>query len=122
MPNTPNAPIYIVYKGKMVAWLTNLQGGLSMRERDVENYLREKVKKAGGIAYKFESPGNAGVPDRLVLFPNGKIHFVELKAPGKKPTNIQLAQHRKFNKMGFEVLVIDSKEGVDKFIAKVGLK
>lgn len=92
-----------------------------MRERDVENYLREKVKKVGGIAYKFESPGNAGVPDRLVLI-NGQAHFIELKAPGKKPSKIQLAQHRKINKLGFEVLVIDTKQGVDDFIAKVDVQ
>ncbi|PTY76230.1 nuclease, partial [Heyndrickxia sporothermodurans] len=37
-----------------------------MRERDIEIYLRDEVKKIKGRAYKFESPGNAGVPDRLV--------------------------------------------------------
>lgn len=89
-----------------------------MRERDIENYLRDEVKKAGGRAYKFESPGNAGVPDRLVLFPGGKIAFVEMKAPGKKSTPLQLAQHRKFEKLGSTVLVIDSKQKVDEFIAR----
>ena len=87
-----------------------------IREKDIENYLRDQVKKIGGIAYKFESPGNAGVPDRLVLLPGGQVHFVELKAPGKKPTALQLAQHRKINKLHSRVLVIDSKEKVDKFI------
>lgn len=90
-----------------------------IRERDIENYLRDRVKKIDGIAYKFESPGNAGVPDRLVLLPGGKVHFVELKAPGKKPTALQLAQHRKINKQGHSVLVIDSKEKVDAFIEQV---
>lgn len=87
-----------------------------VRERDIENYLRDRVKKLGGIAYKFESPGNAGVPDRLVLLPGGQVHFVELKAPGKKPTALQLAQHRKINKLHSRVLIIDSKEKVDRFI------
>nr|WP_144461865.1 VRR-NUC domain-containing protein [Siminovitchia fortis] len=87
-----------------------------MREKDIENYLRNQVKKIGGIAYKFESPGNAGVPDRLVLLPGGRVHFVELKAPGKKPTALQLAQHRKINKLHSRVLIIDSKEKVDRFI------
>ncbi|MEB1809043.1 MAG: VRR-NUC domain-containing protein [Bacillaceae bacterium] len=91
-----------------------------MRERDIENYLREQVKKIGGRAYKFESPGNAGVPDRLILLPRGRVEFVELKAPGKKPTALQIAQHRKFEKLGQNVLVIDSKEKVDEFIARVG--
>lgn len=87
-----------------------------MREKDIENYLREQVKKIKGIAYKFESPGNAGVPDRLVLLPGGKIFFVELKAPGKKPTKLQVSQMRKIMNLGFTVLVIDSKQGVDEFI------
>lgn len=90
-----------------------------LRERDIENYLRDQVKQIGGIAYKFESPGNAGVPDRLVLFPKGRVYFVELKAPGKNPTKLQLLQHRRINQMGHEVLIIDSKEKVDRFIAKV---
>jgi hypothetical protein len=102
---------YFVYKPLSEVW--------KMRERDIEKYLREQVKKIKGIAYKFESPGHAGVPDRLVLIPNGKMTFIELKAPGKKPTALQLAQHRKITKLGFPVLVIDSKEGVDRFIVEV---
>jgi hypothetical protein len=90
-----------------------------MRERDIENHLRNQIKKLGGIAYKFESPGNAGVPDRLVLLPGGRLHFVELKAPGKKPTPLQLSQHRKIQKVGFEVHILDSKEAVNGFIAGV---
>ena len=89
-----------------------------MRERDIENYLREQVKQIGGRAYKFEAPGNAGEPDRLVLLPDGLVFFVELKAPGKKPTALQLSQHRKLEKLGHHVLVIDSKEMVDSFIAR----
>jgi len=56
-----------------------------MRERDIEAYLRDQIKRLGGIAYKFVSPGNAGVPDRLVLLPGAGVVFVELKAPGKNP-------------------------------------
>lgn len=89
-----------------------------MRERDIETYLRERVKATGGRAYKFTSPGNAGVPDRLVLFPGGKAAFAELKAPGKKPTALQLAQGRKISNLGFPVVVIDSKQGVDDFVRK----
>lgn len=89
-----------------------------MRERDIEKYLRERVKAAGGRAYKFVSPGNAGVPDRLVLFPKGRAYFVELKAPGKKPTALQTAQGAKIKKLDFTVEVIDSKQGVDDFVRK----
>lgn len=56
-----------------------------MREKDIEKKLSLMVKKAGGIAVKFVSPSFDGMPDRLVLLPDGVIAFVELKAPGKSP-------------------------------------
>lgn len=90
-----------------------------MRERDIETYLRDQVKTAGGIAYKFTSPGNAGVPDRLVLLPGGRVVFVELKAPGKQPTPLQRRQQKRIRDLGFPVLVLDSKEGIDEFIKGV---
>jgi hypothetical protein len=93
-----------------------------MREKDIESHLQKKVKAIGGIAYKFESPGNAGVPDRLVLLPGGRIVFIELKAPGKKPTVLQTKQQNRIRALGNDVRVIDSKEGVDGFIREVEAK
>lgn len=90
-----------------------------MRERGIEAYLRDQIKRLGGIAYKFVSPGNAGVPDRLVLLPAGRVAFVELKAPGKQPTPLQQRQQQRIRDLGFTVLVIDSKAGVDDFIKGV---
>lgn len=87
-----------------------------MREKDIESYLRDKVKELGGKAYKWVSPGNAGVPDRLVFLPNGRIILVELKAPGRKPTQLQLKRHAELKSLGVEVYVIDTKEKVDDFI------
>ena len=54
-----------------------------MRENVVEKKPLRRLKKRGGLAVKFVSPGFNGVPDRLVLFPGGKMAFVELKAPEK---------------------------------------
>lgn len=87
-----------------------------MRENVIEAYLRDQVKALGGKAYKFVSPGNAGVPDRLVLLPGGKVVFVELKATGKKPTALQESQQRKIRNLNFDVFTLDSKAGVDKLI------
>lgn len=87
-----------------------------MREAAIEQYLRDRVKEIGGKAYKFVSPGNAGVPDRIVLLPEGKTIFVELKAPGKKSTPLQEAQQKRIRSLGFWVFVLDSKDSVDKTI------
>ena len=83
-----------------------------MLEKTIENKLTLAVKKAGGIAVKFVSPSFAGVPDRLVLLPDGVIAFVELKAPGQKPRPLQEARHRLLRRLGFQVYVIDSEEQI----------
>lgn len=90
-----------------------------MRERDIEEYLRKRVKAVGGAAYKWTSPGNSGVPDRIVIFPGGGVVFVELKAPGGKPTPLQLAQHKRLRALNCDVRIIDSKEQVDAFIKEL---
>lgn len=90
-----------------------------MRERNIEACLRDSVKKVGGIAYKWVSPGNNGVPDRIVIIPGGRIIFVELKAPGKKPTALQQVQHDRLRALGCDVRVIDSRKGVDDLIKEL---
>ena len=64
-----------------------------MREKDIERKLIKEVKKAGGICPKWVSPGFDGIPDRIVLFPGGKVGFVEVKALGKKPRPLQQSRH-----------------------------
>ena len=85
-----------------------------IRESTIEKHLVAEVKKAGGIAYKFLSPGRRAVPDRLVLLPGGRAVFVECKAPGEKPRPEQLREHERLRAQGFTVIVLDSKnlEGI----------
>ena len=80
-----------------------------MREKTIEQKFRAAVKAAGGLAVKFASPGFDGVPDRLVLLPGGRMAFVEVKAPGKKPRPLQLARHRQLRQLGFKVYVLDDE-------------
>lgn len=87
-----------------------------MLESKIEKKLVSLVRKSGGECIKFVSPGNAGVPDRIVMMPHGKIHFVELKAPGEKPRPLQIAVHEEFEALGFKVEVIDTLEGVEAFV------
>ena len=88
-----------------------------IREKDIEEYLRDQVKTIGGKAYKFVSPGNNGVPDRLIALPGGLVVFVETKAPGKKSTVLQSKKQGELAKLGFTVFKdIDSKSDVDTII------
>jgi len=83
-----------------------------MRERKIETLLVKRVKAAGGMALKLISPGMAGVPDRIVLLPGGRILFVELKAPGEKPRPLQCKRAQQLAALGFQVLVIDNPEAI----------
>ena len=90
-----------------------------MREKIIEKELVRAVKDKGGIAPKFTSPGFDGMPDRLVLLPGGRMGFVELKAPGKKPRALQLARHRLFRRLGFKVYVIDEINQIDSVLEEI---
>ena len=83
-----------------------------MREKEIELQLTKSVKAKEGIAFKFVSPGHAGVPDRLVLLPGAHIGFVEVKAPGQEPRKLQLAMHRLIRRLGFKVYVLDDQDQI----------
>jgi hypothetical protein len=117
-----------------------------MRERDIEAYLVKSVKALGGEVRKVQWIGRRGAPDRLVMLPvigervgraayefraddekeavdnvlrglHSFMIWVELKAPGKKAELHQLREHKRMEKMGQRVVVIDSLEGVDELLA-----
>ncbi|MBO6204520.1 MAG: VRR-NUC domain-containing protein [Selenomonas sp.] len=91
-----------------------------MRESAIEKKLVTATKTMGGIAPKFTSPGFDGMPDRLVLLPNGRIGFVETKAPGKKPRPLQEARHNLLRRLGFKVYVVDDIEQIGFVIDEIG--
>lgn len=84
-----------------------------MREKEVEAALVKAAKKRNGVALKFVSPGLSGVPDRLVLLPDGKIGFIELKSPGKKMRLLQEKRKSQLERLGFLVFCLDSKGEVE---------
>lgn len=91
-----------------------------MREKQVEQALVKAVKASGGICPKFVSPGLSGVPDRLVLMPNGQMGFVEVKAPGKKPRALQVHRMEQFTYLGYKCFVLDEVEQIPTLIGKIG--
>ena len=90
-----------------------------MREKEVERKLVRAVRDAGGLALKFVSPGMAGVPDRLLLFPGGRAAFCEVKAPGEKPRPLQLHRMEQLRTLGFRVYVVDNVEKIGEMMCEI---
>lgn len=90
-------------------------------ECEIEAYLVKSVKNKKGLCMKWTSPGNAGVPDRIVIIPGGDIYFVELKAEGKRDNLSPLQKNfiQKLENLNCEVRVIASFQEVDEFIEEV---
>ena len=88
-------------------------------EKYIEQKLVEKVKKLGGQAYKFVSPGRRGVPDRLVILPDGKIGFVEVKRQGGRLSKLQEKQLNFLKSLGCRTFVLWSIDEIDQIIEKI---
>jgi ribosomal protein S6 len=86
-----------------------------MLEKFIEAALVKRVKELGGTCEKFTSPGRRSVPDRIVTLPGGRIVFVEVKAPGKEPTELQDRDHERRREMGCEVVVINNIKDANAF-------
>ena len=90
-----------------------------MLESELESHFVREVKRIGGRAPKWVSPGTRGVPDRIVLLPGGRTIYVELKAPGKPLKPLQVWWAKILRSMGHQVYKIDSREDIDQFITEV---
>lgn len=90
-----------------------------MLEKEIERRMCEMIRKRGGLTYKFTSPGNVGVPDRLVITPTGVVWFVELKTKGGRLANIQKWQICELEKRGANVRVVYGLQGAIDFINEV---
>lgn len=90
-----------------------------MLEKEIEHQLVMETGWRGGKAVKFVSPSYSGMPDRLVLLPDGKMAFVEVKAPGKKPRLLQKKRHAMLRRMGYQVFILDAKEEVSQILDEI---
>ena len=90
-----------------------------MLEKDIEKRMVEEVKRRGGLCYKFVSPGNPGVPDRIVVVPSGKVYFAELKTETGRLAKIQMRQRDEMRRRGADVRVVKGWDEVKAFIEEV---
>lgn len=88
-----------------------------MLEKEIEKILVKEVKRLGGRAYKWVSPGTDGVPDRIVLLPGGIIWFAELKADNGRVSPRQEYQLAFLKRLGFNTIVIRGENEVREFVA-----
>ena len=91
-----------------------------MREREIEQILVREVKGLGGRAYKWVSPGNDGVPDRIVILPGKKPIFVELKTEHGRLSSLQKIQLDRLQELGQDTAVVKGGQGVSQFFRDCG--
>lgn len=93
-----------------------------MLEKEIEKKLVREVRKMGGRAYKWVSPGNGGVPDRIVVMPGGEITFVELKTDTGRLSKLQEKQIRTLTELGCCPTVVKGEEGLNEFLEALRLR
>ena len=90
-----------------------------MRESMIERKLTRKIEGIGGKFYKWVSPGNDGVPDRIAILPNGRIVFVELKTDKGRLSDVQKYQQEIIRNLGCEVTTVYGEKGAEDFFMEV---
>ena len=90
-----------------------------MSEAQIEAKMVREIKKRGGLCYKFVSPGNAGVPDRIVITSDGRVIFVELKTEIGRLAKIQKWQIEEMRERHADVRVLKGWEEIRLFIEEV---
>lgn len=87
-----------------------------MLEKDIERKLVQEVKALGGLCLKFTSPGLAGVPDRIVILPGGRVIFVEMKAQNGRLSQQQQAVLARFTRLGADWAVVSTPQLLEIFL------
>lgn len=73
----------------------------------------------GGACFKWTSPGTDGVPDRIVILPDGRVIFVELKTETGRLSPVQEYQIRRLEKLHQTVRVLHGADEVKEFLQEV---
>ena len=85
----------------------------AVREKNIEDYFIRRCRELDVFVIK--NTGMNGIPDRLLIW--DRMHwFLELKKPGEKPTELQVAVAKKLKAHGAIPLWADSKPCVDRIL------
>lgn len=90
-----------------------------MLEKDIEEWLNKQIEKIGGLAFKFVSPGNPGVPDRIYILPDGLVWFVELKQQTGRVAGIQKWQRERLVRMGCNYRLVKGLDDAKTFVKQL---
>jgi len=95
--------------------------GLSIknRESDVEKYMVTRLGESTIPCVKFLPYGIVGMPDRIILLPDSKVMWVELKTDNGRLSDVQRYRHKKLKDSGQDVRVIWNREDVDELVAEI---
>lgn len=88
-----------------------------MKESEVEQYFVWAVLSLDGITYKFKSPNQRGVADRIACLPNGDTWFVELKTKSGKLSELQKLYAKNMEKLNQKYTVLWNKDQIDEWRA-----
>lgn len=91
----------------------------TMKESDIEKWLVSQIKTLGGFADKFTSPGNPGVPDRIIVMPGGRVIFVELKTEIGRLSGIQKWQRERYREKGVDFRVIKGMDAARELVEEL---
>lgn len=94
---------------------------MTMLEKELEAKLVKTIKARGGYCLKWVSPGNGGVPDRIILLPGGRVAFAELKRPhGGRVGPLQRWWRATLRGLGFRVYTLYSEDDLHVMLIELG--
>ena len=91
-------------------------------EREIEKYLGRELKAIGCLWYKWISPGARGVPDRILILPDGKVWFVELKTERGQLMPVQVVQLERLRTWGQKVFVLKGMNEAQDFVRQLAAR
>lgn len=93
---------------------------MGVKESEVESFAREEITRRNGLMLKWVSPGQRGVMDDIVIWPDAVIHFIEFKSLRGALSPTQEAFSKKLKIRGCTVFVFRSKLNVIEYVKQYG--